>query len=145
MLTCPSLILHGYSIFHHSNILHPTLILVTLLSGWSSILWINYVPCLMAEITPQSWFLRLDAPIFYKPLTYLFNLSLANLVTNAVETCLDTTCFKSDSTSPPFPVSSNIHHSSPNMHDGEMCCQAVCLSSHSQTASCLIHLRPVCL
>jgi len=27
-----------------------------------------------------AWFLRLGAPIFYKPLTYLFNLSLSNSV-----------------------------------------------------------------
>jgi len=89
-----------------------------------------------------AWFLSLGAPMFCKPLT-LPSFTLHFIDTNSMETGLDLTHSQSLCTYSLSWLLSNIHHSSFDMHAGEICSKAVHLPHHSQTTTNLILLRPV--
>jgi len=87
------------------------------------------------------WFLRLGAPIFYKPLTYLFNLSLSSSVVPVqwklawIRPVPKVSAPAQHSDYRPISITTVLTRMLERLH----------LPSHSQTASGIILLGPVCL
>jgi len=108
--------------------------------------WTRFVPHPQSWTTSLlGWFLRLGASTFYKPSTYLFNLSLPNSVVPIQWKLAWIRPVPKVSAPAQHSDYRPIDHCSFDSYPREISGQAVHLFGHCQTSYSIIHLRPVCV